>query len=42
MEGLSFAFVCVTAFVLLAVARAVIVASNAIGRRAYARAEVSA
>jgi putative spermidine/putrescine transport system permease protein len=42
MEGLSFAFVSVTAFVLLAVALAVIAASNAFGRRAYARAEATA
>lgn len=41
MEGLSFAFVSVTAFVLLVVALTVIALSNAFSRQAYARAEVS-
>lgn len=41
MEGLDFAFVSVTAFVLLGVSLVILVLSNLIGKRAYARAEAS-
>jgi putative spermidine/putrescine transport system permease protein len=42
MEALEFSFVSVTAFVLLAVSLVILIISNVIGRRSYARAEVTA
>jgi putative spermidine/putrescine transport system permease protein len=42
MEALEFSFVSVTAFVLLAVSLVILVLSNVIARRSYARAEVTA
>ena len=41
MEALEFSFVSVTAFVLLAVSLVILLISNIIGKRSYARAEVT-